>query len=372
MRKKEEFIRTCRKNQGGAIIDERSVTLFDIEEKSKQLLHVALKRGASDLHISSLREKGWIQLRINGRLESFEKIKLPLAERLVSHFKFAAGLDIGERRKPQSGAMELLHRGQSIHLRISTLPTPSFETLSIRIHFQDDRFSLDTLPLFPSRVLQLKQLTKASQGLILVTGPTGSGKTTTLYSLLQYTSAEKPQHIITIEDPIEYTFPTFTQVEINEKAGVTFETGLKAALRHDPDVLMVGEIRDRETAELAVRAALTGHLVYSTLHTNDAKGAILRLHEMGVPLSHIKEVLMAVVAQRLVTLSCYYCEGACDPHCQKENKRGRAAIFDILQGDSLARHFQRDKGPSENKLLTEWRKAFSLGFIKAREGQGKC
>ena len=210
-----------------------------------------------------------------------------------------------------------------------------------------------------------------AHGLIVFTGPTGSGKTSTLYSLLNQTSQIYQRNIITLEDPVEKVSDTVLQVQVNEKAGVTYAAGLKAILRHDPDIIMVGEIRDGETARTAVRAALTGHLVLTTMHTREAKGAIPRLLEFGVSKQEIEQTLVAVTAQRLVELTCPFCEGECSPYCFSAGRLKRASVFEVLTGNALLEAMKEtgeEASFNSYKTLREViAKGIALGFIKESE-----
>ncbi len=347
--------------------------LTTIHNQSRKLLLQALRQGASDIHLSGTREDGIIQFRLNGRLAPFQRIPLQTAERLVSHFKFSAGLDIGERRKPQSGAMDLiLEQKIPVSLRVSTLPTPLFEAVAIRLHPQQTPFALESIPLIKRQAQQLISLMTRTQGLILLTGATGSGKTTTLYAMLQKALHMQNLHIVTIEDPIEQLNPAFTQFEMNEKAQLTYEVGLKAALRHDPDVIMIGEIRDQTTAVYAVRAALTGHLVLATIHSANARGTITRLCEMGVALHDLREVVVAIIAQELISRKCPLCLSSdCSPYCTWLNNRKRAAIFDILEGKALQEALTANDS-SFDGLGKERRFAIALGYIEEKEAKNRA
>lgn len=205
-----------------------------------------------------------------------------------------------------------------------------------------------------------------AHGLIILTGPTGSGKTTTLYSIMNETAHLLHRNVITLEDPIEKESESILQVQVNEKAGVTYSTGLKAILRHDPDIIIVGEIRDAETAKIAIRASLTGHLVLSTMHTRDAKGAIYRLMEFGVSLLEIQQTLVAVSAQRLVELTCPFCEGVCSPYCFSEGRLKRASVFELLTGSALTK-VMNGENASYKSLRQVIRKGIALGYIKDTE-----
>jgi len=342
-----------------------------IEKLADRIITEAVRSHATDVHIIPRRNDTLVQLRISNRL--VPKIQLPKEEcdRLISHFKFTASMDIGERRRPQSGACSFMIDGQMIGLRLSTLPASQNESLVIRILPQQENMPFFQISLFPNMTRKLLALLKHSHGLIILTGPTGSGKTSTLYALLNETSHHYNRNVITLEDPIEKENDLVLQVQVNEKAGVTYTTGLKAILRHDPDIIMVGEIRDAETAKIAVRAALTGHLVLTTMHTRDAKGAIYRLIEFGVSWQEIEQTLVAITAQRLVELTCPICKGHCSPACIGHERPKRASVFELLSGRNLTSALGEARG-EQNKfhyktLREEIRKGIALGYIKESE-----
>ncbi|MBU8905748.1 competence type IV pilus ATPase ComGA [Desertibacillus haloalkaliphilus] len=343
--------------------------MLDIEQKSKSLLERAYVERASDIHIIP-REKGaTIHFRVDQAISFVETLSKKSSEKLISHFKFRAGMDIGERRLPQSGSLDFVSNGKLINLRISTLPTPYFESLAIRLLPQEETYSLHSLSLFPTSTRRLSSLTKRANGLILITGPTGSGKTTTLYSMLYEAKKHKNNNIITLEDPIEKKTDDFIQVEVNDKAGLTYLEGLRAILRHDPDIIMVGEIRDEYTAKIAVRAALTGHLVLSTVHTKDTIGAIYRLIELGIPIHDLKQTVIGIASQRLVELTCPYCGEACHSFCRKQRQRRRLAVYEILSETSLTSVFAYVEGdkqaPRFPRLSNRLEKGIALGYIAA-------
>ncbi|WP_141431610.1 competence type IV pilus ATPase ComGA [Bacillus sp. 03113] len=345
--------------------------MSSIELLADRIIKEAVRNQASDIHIIPRKQDAIIQVRISNRL--MPKYYLPNEEcdRLISHFKFSASMDIGERRRPQSGSYSSIVDNQVIGLRLSTLPSSHNESLVIRILPQQSQIPLLQISLFPSATRKLLALLKHSHGLIIFTGPTGSGKTTTLYSLLHETSYVYNRNVITLEDPIEKDHDFALQVQVNEKAGISYSTGLKAILRHDPDIIMVGEIRDSETAKIAVRAALTGHLVLTTMHTRDARGAIFRLKEFGVNWTEIEQTLVAITGQRLVELSCPFCNGACSPYCASYSKRSRASVFELLTGKALSavlNETKNDQSKSHYETLKKViRKGIALGFIKKEE-----
>ncbi|RHW41073.1 type II/IV secretion system protein [Neobacillus notoginsengisoli] len=342
-----------------------------IEALADRIISDAVKQHATDIHILPRKEDTLIQLRITNRLTPQMVLPKEECERLISHFKFTAHMDIGERRRPQSGAIITEVDGLRYGLRLSTLPSNQRESLVIRLLPQQEKFTFEQLSLFPDMSKKLLNLLKHAHGMIILTGPTGSGKTTTLYSLLHETASKHHRSIITLEDPIEKECGTVLQVQVNEKAGVTYAAGLKAILRHDPDIIMVGEIRDAETARTAVRASLTGHLVLTTMHTRDAPGAIHRLHEFGVNWLEVEQTLLAVTAQRIVELNCPYCGGTCSPYCHSSGVRKRASVFELLSGKKLQSAIRSSRGVENGSrystLRETIRKGIALGYIKEFE-----
>ncbi|PEZ07744.1 competence protein ComG [Bacillus sp. AFS018417] len=339
-----------------------------VEQFADTIMKEACRLRASDLHIVPRHEDAVVQLRIGKDLVTKHCISKEFCERLVLHFKFLAAMDIGERRKPQNGSLQMKVNEEEVYLRLSTLPTIHHESLVIRMHLQTAVPNLSHLSLFPSSAKTLLSFLHHSHGLIIFTGPTGSGKTTTMYALLEVAKKEQTRRIVTLEDPVEKKKDGLLQIQINEKAGITYATGLKAILRHDPDIILVGEIRDEETAKVAVRASLTGHLVMTTLHTNDAKSAVLRLMDYGITLQEIEQSLLAVAAQRLVELKCPFCKGKCSPLCKKMRHVRRASIYELLYGYELKEVIREANGKQAmyqyTTLQDELRKGYALGFIE--------
>ena len=279
----------------------------------------AIDQEASDIHIEPKEKVVVVRYRIDGILRTILEIPKSIHNSLVSRIKILSNLDIAETRKPQDGKATVFHEGAEIDLRISVLPTTFGEKVVIRIlDSRKAKVSFEELGLQGKNLELIEQVFSKTQGIILVTGPTGSGKTTTLYAALNRIR-NNTNNILTIEDPIEYVLEGVNQVQVNEKAGVTFASALRSFLRQDPDVILVGEIRDRETAEIAIQASLTGHLVLSTLHTNDALGAITRLQDMGIGAYKIASSLEAVIAQRLVRKLCKECKKI-SPPSEEEKK----------------------------------------------------
>jgi general secretion pathway protein E/type IV pilus assembly protein PilB len=277
----------------------------------ESILEDAVRRGASDVHLEPLERRFRVRMRIDGELAETESLPLALHPPVVSRLKILANLSIAEKRLPQDGRIRLAARAGSLDLRASTLPSSHGESVVLRIL---DRARLNLGPgelgFDPEQRRVFEELVALPDGMVLVTGPTGSGKTSTLYAGLQYLNRED-RKIITVEDPVEYQIPGINQVPVNAETGMTFAAALRALLRQSPNVVMVGEIRDRETADIAVNAALTGHLLFSTLHTNDAPSAVVRLLDLGAKPFLVASALRAIVAQRLVRRIC--------PHCRRES-----------------------------------------------------
>lgn len=319
------------------------------------ILTDASKQGASDIHVESYKTRLIVRYRIDGILRKVVEPSRELGAHIISRIKIMAKLDIAEKRIPQDGRISIRIAGREIDIRVSTLPAPNGERLVLRIlEKQAQNLNLSNLGMRDSTEKQFSSILHQPHGIVLITGPTGSGKTTTLYAGLSHiNSLEK--NILTIEDPIEYLIEGIGQSQVNNKTGYTFARGLRALLRQDPDVVMVGEIRDQETADISVQASLTGHLVLSTLHTNTAVGAVIRLTEMGVEPYLITSSLLAVIAQRLVRTLCEHCKTPVEPTkaelailqnpencklifkptgcdaCQNTGYNGRKGIYELIE-----------------------------------------
>lgn len=273
-----------------------------------EILAAAAIRSASDIHLRPSETKVDCLLRVDGQLEDYAVYSRDEYTSIVSRLKVLAGLDIAEKRVPQDGRYTLKIAGDApVDLRVATLPTRHGERLTIRLFVPPDSDSLAALGMNVRQVKSVEVAIESPHGLILLTGPTGCGKSTTLHIAIQQTLQSQGGNIVTVEDPIEYEMPEVTQVEVDAADKLNFSKALRSILRHDPDVLMIGEIRDRETAEVAIKAALTGHLVFSTLHTNNAVGVVSRLSELGIEPFLVAETLKISVAQRLVRQLCSKC-----------------------------------------------------------------
>ncbi|SKA86450.1 general secretion pathway protein E [Prosthecobacter debontii] len=343
--------------------DEANIIDADDEEASvvkfvNTVIREALEQHATDIHVEPMEDKLRMRYRIDGRLREVpvpENIK-QLQQSVIARLKVMAKLDIAERRLPQDGRINLQVGGQSIDVRVATIPSVEGESVSLRLLGQE-KFNLDRLRMETDLRGEIEVLLKKPNGIILVTGPTGSGKSTTLYTFLSQLNTEH-RRIVTIEDPVENKLPGVVQIAVRPEIELTFATGLRSILRGDPNVVMVGEMRDLETAEIAIRAALTGHLVFSTLHTNDAIGGIMRLVDMGVEPFLVASSVRAFIAQRLVRLLCNECkepepdaeiklrelkytgpirtqvyrarEGGCEA-CRHTGYRGRMSIYELVR-----------------------------------------
>jgi type IV pilus assembly protein PilB len=291
----------------------------------------AVNAGASDIHLEPQESSLQVRYRIDGLLEDVLKIPKSLRDATISRLKIMAGMDIAERRKPQDGRSQLKTDGRRIDLRVSTLPTQFGEKIVIRIlDGSKAQIDMTQLGIAPDTLESFQRLLSMPQGMILVTGPTGSGKTSTLYAALNWVKSST-KNIVTIEDPIEYRLPGINQVQINPRAGLTFASGLRSFLRQDPNVVLVGEIRDQETAKIALEASQTGHLLFSTLHTNDAAATVTRLFDLDIEASLIASSLTGVLAQRLVRRVCAACAEETTPSAADLDRLGGAARLEAGQ-----------------------------------------
>ena len=295
---------------------------------------------SSDIHLESHDDFLKIRYRIDGVLKDIDRVVAETASAVISRIKIMADLDIGEKRLPQDGRIQIKVSGRMFDIRVSTLPTIYGENIVMRLLEKENiRYEIDTLGLIDYDKKILKRLISHNFGLILVTGPTGSGKSTTLYSVLDELNQEETK-IITVEDPVEYQLEGISQIQVQEQIGLSFATILRNILRQDPDIIMIGEIRDKETAEIAIRASLTGHLVLATLHTNDAVSAVTRLVDMGIQDYLVNSSLLGVVAQRLLRKNC--------PHCSQRTEVDSSIMKELqvsqIKGKYGANTFNFTKG----------------------------
>ena len=297
-----------------------------------QLLAEGIQAGASDIHIEPEEQGIAVRHRVDGLLRHARTLPRRVAPSLVSRVKILSGLDIADRLRPQDGRARVAIHGSVVDLRVSTLPASHGEKIVIRVLDGSAGLrTLDSIGFSSADLARIRSLLEQREGLVLVTGPTGSGKTTTLYAALREIQA-RGVNVVTVEDPIEYRLPGIVQVQVHERAGLTFSAALRSIMRQDPDVILVGEIRDRETAEIAIQASLTGHLVLSTLHTNDAPSAVTRLMDIGVAGYQIATAVKGVISQRLLRRRCSDCAGGGCAACDGSGHRGRLAVAEVLVG----------------------------------------
>ena len=348
----------------------KELAMLPVPQLVDALVQQALQERASDIHIEPVTQGLRVRFRIDGMLREKELLPLEMQAAVLSRIKLLSAMDIAEKRLPQDGRWRVQKENQDVDVRVSTLPVQGGEKAVLRIlPFRGMRQNIETLGFSKDALQRYRLLYQKPQGIILICGPTGSGKTTTLYATLA--ELNRPEsNLVSIEDPVELQLAGMNQVQVNAKAGLTFATALRAILRQDPNIIMVGEIRDAETADAAVRAAMTGHLVFSTLHTNDAAGAVARLLDLGVPPFLVATSLLGVVAQRLVRLVCQECRQSYRPAehtaeemllkdvpegkrsfvkgcgcaaCGQTGYRGRQAIYEVMPVTSRLRQLIQEK-----------------------------
>ncbi len=325
---------------------EEAAEVFDLHDSENtapiiklinRILSEAVDQGASDIHFEPLENDLRVRYRIDGVLQIRHAPPRGYQAQLMTRLKVMARLDIAEHRLPQDGRIKLRTGGREIDLRVSTLPVSGGERIVLRILDRGNIVvGLDQLGMNKTTATSLRDMITLPEGILLVTGPTGSGKTTTLYSALTEIDSEAI-NIMTIEDPIEYKLSGVAQIGVRPKIGLTFAAGLRHILRQDPDVIMVGEIRDKETAEIAIQASLTGHLVLATLHTNDAPSALTRLVDMGIEPYLLSSTVVGVLAQRLVRTLCSTCGGDGCPTCFQSGYKGRHGLYELMPVDNAIR-----------------------------------
>lgn len=364
------------------------------------LLTQAYRQRASDIHIEPFETEMIVRYRVDGILYEVQRPPYRALSNIISRLKIMANLDIAEKRLPQDGRFSIRIAGKQADIRMSTLPTAFGERVVLRLLDKSSGvLGLEDIGIDTEMLPQIKKMIQKSHGIFLVTGPTGAGKTTTLYSSLSAINSQK-QNIITVEDPIEYQLSGVGQIQVNSKIDLTFAQGLRSILRQDPDVIMVGEIRDSETAKIAVQAALTGHLVFSTLHTNDSAGALARLVEMGVEPFLAASALVGVLAQRLVRTVCPHCKISYQPdkqllaelfddsevpkhatfyrgrgcsHCMDVGYLGRTGLYELLEVTDPIRHLVTSNADAatirQQALKMGMRPLRQAGLVKVLEGQ---
>lgn len=380
---------TQREKSKADAVDEEIASRVDsapIVKMVNTMVTNAYQLNASDIHIEPQEAHTRIRYRIDGTLSEQMVIRKELHELVTTRIKIIAGMDIAEKRIPQDGSFRINTELTNLDIRVSSIPTPLGEKVVLRLLGADRSitYDLSQIELAEDIKEKLRKIAQIPNGILLLTGPTGSGKTTTLYSLLNEVATVQ-QSVVTIEDPVEKQFEGITQVQINTRAGLTFASGLRSILRQDPDVIMIGEIRDAETAAIAIRAAITGHFVLSTLHTNDALSAVTRLMDMGVEHYLVASSVKAVLAQRLVRKICPYCshdlhttmeervllnapnllvvsEGTGCERCNNSGYLGRMAIFEIVIIDETLQQLITTRAPMQE--LVAYCKAKGTVFLK--------
>jgi general secretion pathway protein E len=350
-------------------IESISETASPVVKLVNSTLHDALKSGASDVHLETSNAGLAIKYRIDGVLAAVKTVQgIEFADQAISRVKVIAELDIAERRVPQDGRFRVRSKEREIDVRVSIMPSVFGEDAVLRIldkRTLTDRLqglTLEALGFEPAIVASLRRLSCEPHGMLLVTGPTGSGKTTTLYAVISEVNRGLDK-IVTIEDPVEYQLPGVLQIPVNEKKGLTFARGLRSILRHDPDRIMVGEIRDPETAEIAVQSALTGHLVYTTVHANNVFDVIGRFMHMGADTFNLASALNAVMAQRLVRVLCRTCGGKGCAQCRGAGYRGRKAIAELMILNDELKELIAERAPT--RKLKAAAQAAGTGSLRA-------
>ncbi|HQL53853.1 MAG TPA: ATPase, T2SS/T4P/T4SS family [Phycisphaerae bacterium] len=358
----------------------------------------AVRDGASDIHVEPTKQATRLRYRIDGNLRELMSAPNSMHAAIVSRIKVIGKMDIAERRLPQEGRVHVVAEGREIDLRVSSMPTLLGEKIVLRILDKSNlNVALDKLGVSADQLPRFRRIFSKPHGIVLVTGPTGSGKTTTLYSVIDLLSSPE-RNIVTIEDPVEYQLDGINQVQVNEAVQMTFARALRSLLRQDPDVIMVGEIRDTDTARVAIQAALTGHLVLSTLHTNNAPGAFIRLADMGIERYLLASAFNGVVAQRLARTICPFCRTSYYPpesaladagwlgdtqrvffkgegckQCHDSGFRGRAGIYELLEvTDEVRQHLHRAEEEEEIKAVARqhgWRPLREEGLRLVEEGR---
>ena len=343
---------------------------MEIESYTNFLIQKAKEIGTSDIHILPSKEKYKVYFRIGGQLESKYTLPTEKGMRLIQYLKYLADMDVGERRVPQGGGLvyELADRREQ-DLRISVITNyHGQESMVIRLLESQENISLEESTFLIEELQKMKMLSQYKSGLILFSGPVNSGKTTTMYQLIRERIGKSQIQVITIEDPVEIEEEKFFQIQVNEQAGGSYEESLKASLRHHPDLIVVGEIRDEETARMAIRAALTGHLILATVHARNAEGVITRMLELDISFELLKQTLIGIVFQKLLPTYCELCEGSCQSYCSYyDPNRKRAALYDLLESEKIQR--LRTENLYESALNRErnfnhlLKKVYAYGYI---------
>lgn len=351
------------------LITEKERCVMTIEKIAQEMLLAAQQQQISDIHLLPVKNTYQLYFRYLDKLQLQQTFSLEEGDKIILYFKYLGEMNVGEKRKPQSGAAKLTLFNQLFHLRFSVLSNFNLqESLVIRLLKQQKQFQLQTQTFFPKQLRNIEKLLTKSKGLIIFSGPVDSGKTTTMYELLKPLAQTEKMQVITIEDPVEIEVADFFQAQVNEKSGVTYASLLRASLRHHPDVIVVGEIRDEETAKMTIRIALTGHLILTTVHAQDAMGVIARLIDLGVSEEQLKQTISGIVYQRLLPEKCCYCLENCTKKCQQLSGRmKRKVLFELLTGTQLTEYFLHKKQPKTFLDFQSYlRKVYAYGYLSEK------
>ncbi|MGB3160820.1 MAG: competence type IV pilus ATPase ComGA [Carnobacterium sp.] len=346
---------------------------MDTEQFAENLVIEAQNKGVSDIHLLPELAQYILFFRISGEMYKHSFVELEEANRLISYFKYLSGMDVGERRKPQSGSIQLVLKESKQALRFSTISNfRNQESLVIRLLNEMKIGSLNQTTFFQNEVTLMNELVRFKSGLILFSGPVGSGKTTTMYQLIRDYNSQLKQQVITVEDPVEIEETAFLQTEVNEKAGISYEVLLKSSLRHHPDTVIIGEIRDEETAKMVIRGALTGHLMIATIHAKNAVGVLSRLLELGITKDQLSQTLLGIVFQKLIPKLCFFCEeGGLEVCTHFKGHEKRAVIYEVVVktelrkclADDVSSLNQRNDATTPRSFNRLLRKAYVYGYV---------
>lgn len=337
-----------------------------IQDLATQLLEDANIIRASDIHILPEDDSFIVSFRTTGGLVPQIYLTLEEGKRLVSYFKYLGNMDVGENRRPQSGACSILLGGEEKTIRLSTMTTyTSHESLVIRMLNPSRTIPLAENTYFPHEITKMEKLVKYKSGLILFSGPVSSGKTTTMYNIVSHRVQKTKEQVITIEDPVEIEEKAFLQIQVNEAADITYDLLLRQSLRHHPDIIIIGEIRDEQTAHACIRAALTGHLVLASLHSKNAEGVFARFIELGATKELLDQTLIGIIFQKMIPRLCSLCQGNCHLTCNHFSaQKKQAVLFDIRTGSALKELSSKRVKNKNNYSFNKWlRKAYAYGFI---------
>lgn len=341
---------------------------MEIKERAEKLIQEASYYNSSDVYIHPEGEGYRIYIRTNGGLIHYRDLHVEIGQRMISYFKFLGNMDVSERRRPQSGGAKIYPQGKLRNLRLSTMTNYQMEeSLVIRLINPRKDFRLEEHTYFPQQVKKMTELVKNQSGLILFSGPVSSGKTTTMYQLIRKEAFTQNKSVITIEDPVEIEEERFLQIQVNEKAGISYDLMLRQSLRHHPDIIIIGEIRDEKTAQAAIRSALTGHLILATIHAKNAEGVLNRLIDLGVSLDLLQQVVIGIVFQKIIPRYCDMCQGNCHLSCNHLNKgMKKATLFDVRIKEDIKDILYEISDSNYN--FNHWlRKAYCYGFIDSEK-----